>query len=97
MTAKRHGSRKITAGSRKSVNTASRSQRKWGNPKSLPPRITAKKLTGDGSFNAGFPKNKNATITRLRKPGVHRKAKSTGKRIVARKTPGLLRFSTGRR
>lgn len=75
MTAKRHGSRKITAGSRKTVNTAGKMQRKFGTRKSIVPRATAKKLTGDGSFNYGFNKNRltksgaTANAKRIRKPG----------------------------
>lgn len=82
MTAKRHGARKVTAGSRKSQNTATYSQRKYGNPKSKLPRTTAKKLTGDGSFNYGFSKNRKIKTSsgrlpqpakRIRKAGKHRR------------------------
>lgn len=81
MTAKRHGARKITAGSRKSTNTPGTMQRKFGIRKAILPRTTAKKLTGDGSFNYGFSKNKvtksgaKANATRIRKPGVHKRRK----------------------
>jgi hypothetical protein len=79
------GSRKVTSHGRKGVNMATHSQRKFGTRKAILPRTTAKKLTGDGSYNYGFSlrkRNKNLsakTSTRLRKAGTHKKARGCKK------------------